>query len=153
MLALLFLPIQGGVAVGQEGVPTERACPVTIVAQGVRGSQGTIGFVVYSSKEGWPNKYEKAFLQKATAATPGDVSVTVEIPPGRYAVALLHDENGNKRLDRKPSGRPREGFGISNNPKVALKTPSFAAAAVDIPCGDRVLIRVRYPSKTKDNDQ
>jgi uncharacterized protein (DUF2141 family) len=65
----------------------------------------------------------------------------------------LHDENGNKRLDRKPSGRPREGFGISNNPKVGLKTPSFAAAAVDIPCGDRVLIRVRYPSKTKDNDQ
>jgi len=142
----------GGAAVAQAGAPTQGACPVTLLALGVRGSQGSIGFVVYSSKEGWPDKYDRAFLRKATPARPGDVSVTVQLPPGRYAVALLHDENGNKRLDRKPSGRPREGFGLSNNPKVVLKTPSFAAAALDIACGDRVPIRVRYPSRAEDKE-
>ena len=118
-----------------------------MVAQGVRNSQGSVGFVVYRSKEGWPDKYDQAFLRKAAQARPGNVSVVLDMPPGRYAVALLHDENGNKRLDRNASGRPSEGFGISNNPKVILKTPSFTAAAVDIACGDRVLIRVRYPSR------
>lgn len=126
------------------------ACPVTLVAQGVRGSQGSVGFVVYSSKDGWPSRYEQAFHRVATPARPGDIDVTIDMPPGRYGIAVLHDENANKRLDRKPSGRPREGFGLSNNPKVVLKTPSFASAAVDLTCGSRLLIRMQYPSRSAD---
>ena len=121
------------------------------MAQGIRGTQGAVGFAVYQAKQGWPDKYDLAMLHKAVPAKPGDVALAVEIPPGRYAVALMHDENGNKRLDRKPSGRPVEGYGISNNPKARLKTPSFTSASIDIACGDRVLIQVRYPSSRKED--
>jgi uncharacterized protein (DUF2141 family) len=52
-----------------------------------------------------------------------------ELPSGRYAVALFHDENGNGRIDTR-FGIPAEGVGFSNNPRLLFGPPSFAAASV-----------------------
>ncbi len=153
IIAVLFgLSVNIHVTLAQDLPEAKGACPVTLVAQGVRGTQGTVGFVIYASKAGWPDKYEEAVARNATPATAGDVSVVVNIIPGRYAVVVLHDENGNKRLDKKPSGRPREGYGLSNNPKAVLKTPSFAAAAVNVACESTTLIKIHYPSHSEDKE-
>lgn len=123
------------------------ACPVTLIARGVSGSPGSVGFVVFGSREGWPENPEKAAGRQAAPAQAGAVTVTLALVPGRYAVAVVHDENGNRKLDRRPSGRPREGWGMSNNPKATLKTPGFDAAALTVACGARVEIVMRYPGK------
>ena len=49
------------------------------------------------------------------------------LPPGLYAVALIHDENANAKLDTM-MGIPREGFGFSRNPPMGFGPPRFAAA-------------------------
>ncbi|MFS0772637.1 DUF2141 domain-containing protein [Sphingomonas sp. 1P08PE] len=49
------------------------------------------------------------------------------LPYGGYAVAVIHDENGNARLDTF-AGIPREGFGFSRNPVVRFGPPRFSAA-------------------------
>lgn len=49
------------------------------------------------------------------------------LPVGGYAVAVIHDENGNAKLDTF-AGIPREGFGFSNNPAIRFGPPRFAAA-------------------------
>ncbi len=49
------------------------------------------------------------------------------LPSGGYAVAIMHDENGNNRLDRF-AGIPREGIGFSRNPRFSFGPPAFAAA-------------------------
>ena len=49
------------------------------------------------------------------------------LAPGSYAVAVIHDENSNSRLDTF-AGIPREGFGFSRNPTVTFGPPRFAAA-------------------------
>lgn len=129
------------------GLLAAEPCPVTLVAQGVDSTPGSVGFVVFASADGWPENHEKALRREAAPARPGEVAVTLpDLPSGRYAIALIHDENGNRRLDRKPSGRPREGWGMSNNPKAVLRTPGFPAAAVTLACGARVEIRVQYPA-------
>jgi uncharacterized protein (DUF2141 family) len=46
---------------------------------------------------------------------------------GDYALAVIHDENGNGRLD-KLAGIPREGFGFSRNPAIRFGPPGFKAA-------------------------
>ena len=50
------------------------------------------------------------------------------IPAGSYAIALLHDENGNGRADMALM-IPREGFGFSRDAPVRFGPPSFARAA------------------------
>ena len=66
------------------------------------------------------------------------------LPRGGYAVAVIHDENGNNRLDTL-AGIPREGYGFSNDAAVRFGPPKFAAARFDV-TGDanRQQIRMRY---------
>jgi len=67
-----------------------------------------------------------------------------EVPPGRYAISLFHDENGNGRLDRRLL-MPREGYGFSRDAPVHLGPPRFAEAAFAVNGGSqRQLIRMRY---------
>ncbi|MEL7540564.1 MAG: DUF2141 domain-containing protein [Pseudomonadota bacterium] len=54
-------------------------------------------------------------------------------PPGRYAVATYHDQNGNRDLDQKFNLRPKEPFGLSTNPKLRWGIPKFEEAAFDVP--------------------
>ncbi|GAB4356571.1 MAG: hypothetical protein OHK0021_00890 [Bryobacter sp.] len=113
----------------------------------MQGSKGKVGFVMYSSPEGWPNDYAKAYRDNAKPAQAGTVEMKFTgIAPGKYAVVALHDENENKKLDKKGSGRPKEGWGMSRDPKARLKTPKFDSAAVDVACGDRIEFTLRYPT-------
>ncbi len=66
------------------------------------------------------------------------------LPQGGYAVAVIHDENGNNKLDTL-AGIPREGYGFSNDAPVRFAPPRFAAARFDL-AGDanRQQIRMRY---------
>jgi uncharacterized protein (DUF2141 family) len=54
----------------------------------------------------------------------------VSIPPGTYALAVIHDENRNGKLDTNWLGIPTEGYGFSNEAKALLGAPSFSAAKV-----------------------
>jgi uncharacterized protein (DUF2141 family) len=52
-----------------------------------------------------------------------------DIPPGRYALAVIHDENMNGKLDTKGLGIPTEGYGFSNDVKGLFGAPAFSAAS------------------------
>lgn len=52
-----------------------------------------------------------------------------DIPPGTYALAVVHDENMNGKLDTNLLGIPKEGYGFSNDAKALLGAPTFSAAS------------------------
>lgn len=49
------------------------------------------------------------------------------LPTGDYALALIHDENSNARLDTF-AGIPKEGIGFSRNPTLGFGPPKFSSA-------------------------
>jgi len=60
----------------------------------------------------------------------GIVVVNVaNLPPGRYAVALYQDRNGNDRLDKTMFGLPTEPYGFSNDASAPMGPPDFDEAA------------------------
>ena len=66
------------------------------------------------------------------------------LPVGDYAIAVIHDENGNNKLDTT-LGIPREGFGFSRNPAIGFGPPKFAAARFSLDKnGTEQDIRMRY---------
>ena len=68
-----------------------------------------------------------------------------KIKPGRYAVMLFHDENGNGAFDKSANGMPLEGYGFSRNAKGHFGPPSFDEAAIDIKPGmDPISIELAY---------
>ena len=66
------------------------------------------------------------------------------LPVGSYAIAVIHDENDNARLDTV-LGIPREGFGFSRNPAIGFGPPRFTAARFAIDDGHNEQdVRMRY---------
>jgi uncharacterized protein (DUF2141 family) len=51
------------------------------------------------------------------------------IPPGTYALVVLHDENMNGKVDTNWIGIPKEGYGFSNDAKASFSAPSFQDAS------------------------
>ncbi len=70
---------------------------------------------------------DPASFKASVEARPGAHIIFSGVPAGDYALAVLHDENGNSKADRL-LGIPREGVGFSGNPALMFGPPSFAAA-------------------------
>ena len=100
-----------------------------LVVEGVRNTRGVIGVLVFNSPAGWPGDVSSAFTSEAVPAqSPETVLEVHNLPAGEYAVVVLHDENLNMKLDRNWLGKPKEQWGMSNNPHFAHSAPSFGSA-------------------------
>ena len=53
----------------------------------------------------------------------------LDIPPGTYALAVIHDENMDGELRTNWLGVPKEGYGFSNDATASMGAPSFEAAS------------------------
>ena len=51
------------------------------------------------------------------------------LSPGKYALAVYHDENKNGKLDKNVFGAPTEVYGFSNNARELFSAPSFQDAS------------------------
>jgi uncharacterized protein (DUF2141 family) len=54
------------------------------------------------------------------------------LAPGRYALRVFADENGNGKLDTNLMGMPTERYGFSNDAKGNRAPPTFEAAAISV---------------------
>jgi len=110
----------------------QAACPgIHVKILNIRNSTGTVACALYESADGFPNE----FLSMATNVMIIKVRKSQarcdfeDIPPGTYAMAVVHDENMNGKLDTNWLGIPTEGYGFSNDAKGILGAPSFSAAS------------------------
>lgn len=113
---------------------SSESCKVIVHIDGFRNQKGDAGVTVFTSPDGWPENNNKALLHGGHPFSGDKTTVELQLPPGRYGIAVLHDENSNHKLDRNMIGFPKEGFGFSNNPKVGLSAPSFDTAAMQVTC-------------------
>ncbi|KUL21287.1 DUF2141 domain-containing protein [Chlorobium limicola] len=109
--------------------PTAQSGCITVNIRELKKPEGMLGVLLYSSKQGFPDKPDRALARRVKKISGTEHEVRFEnIPYGTYAVSVLHDENGNGKMDKKKIVIPKEGFGISNNPKIKLGPPSFSEA-------------------------
>ena len=114
-----------------------------ITVKGVRDDQGMVRAGIYNSAETFP-KEGKAMARTATPAKAGSVALQfTDLPPGKYAVILYHDENNDGQMDKRFGMIPMEGYGLSNNIKASGK-PSFDQCAFEIPETRSQTIDLRY---------
>lgn len=98
----------------------------------IKNSTGNIACGIFESPEGFPDK----FLDSARVVIIRKIQKTNSqclfsgIPPGTYAIAVIHDENMNGELDTNWFGVPREGYGFSNTTIDEFGAPAFSAASI-----------------------
>lgn len=111
---------------------------------GMRNEQGKILVTVFNSSKGFPASLSNAYSRQQLVIKNKKAWFDLELPPGDYALAVLHDENGNMQMDKKAFGLPKEGYGFSQNVMGTFGPPSFNKAAVHFPAQKSIEIRMKY---------
>lgn len=108
----------------------DSASTLTIDVNGLRNRKGQMCLSVFEASIGFPSKTTNAVQSQCMKITDAPLRMTLrQLQPGNYAVAVLHDENNDRRPNSNFLGIPKEGFGFSRNPAVRFGPPKFAASA------------------------
>ena len=116
-----------------------------VLITGLHSSYGSVLVSLFNQDNGFPSQSRKAFKKEKINIVDGIASAMIkDIPPGNYAIAVLHDENNNLEMDTRLFGLPKEGYGFSNNAKGLFGPPSFNDARFAFSPAQIVKINIRY---------
>ncbi len=125
-------------AIGLAGAQGQGAT-LTVVVTGPQPSAGNIKVALFNS--------EQTFLK--TPLTKKEVKVSdsgqtvisfPDLPPGEYAVSVIHDRDANGKLDRNVIGLPQEPVRFSNNVKIKFRRPAFDETRFLLDGDDRTIV-------------
>ncbi|MEZ0243948.1 MAG: DUF2141 domain-containing protein [Sphingomonas sp.] len=126
------------------GVAAPETTSLTIDITNLRSQKGVIRICLTRDAKDFPDCRDAAGAIKRSipASAP---SVRIDgLAQGNYAIAVIHDENSNSKLDTF-MGIPREGFGFSRNPRIGFGPPRFSAAQFELGASPGTQqVRVRY---------
>jgi uncharacterized protein (DUF2141 family) len=132
-ISLLILLAVPALLISQNGSTHAACCTLTIVVEGMDSSAGNLGVLVFNNEKGWAEDRTAAFKDIAVPAQQGTQTLKVpDLPPGKYAVALIHDVNQNHKIDKNWIGMPKEQWGMSNNPHATIKAPPMSKATFEL---------------------
>lgn len=117
---------------------------ITLDISNIRSAKGNVLVCLSANPKYFPDcrKDKKARKFKVAADKAGTFQIN-DVTPGTYAIALVHDENANDKMDLALF-LPKEGFGFSRNPKIGMGPPKFKSAQFTVGADD-----VSYAVKMK----
>lgn len=117
LVVLLFIATISNMAFSQHNL--------SLNIGGLKSGKGNICFAVYANESSFL-KYDKVYKFGSQKAVMGNTHIEIEgLPDGTYAVAIFHDENGNKNLDTNMIGIPKEQIAFSKGKMKMFGPPKF----------------------------
>lgn len=98
---------------------------INIAVDHLRSPNGLLQLCLTANERSFPDCNDDPAARRLTARAKDGVARFENLPAGQYAVAIVHDENGNNKLDTF-AGIPKEGIGFSRNPSFSFGPPRFS---------------------------
>lgn len=119
---------------------------VIITITDLRSTKGVVRACMTTKEDIFPRCIKDPASHRTVVPAGEEVEIRFDgVEPGKYAIALLHDENDNGKADRALGMMPKEGYGFSRDAKVRMGPPKFKDAVFDIGDGtERLTIKMRY---------
>ncbi|QYU66927.1 DUF2141 domain-containing protein [Leptolyngbya sp. 15MV] len=115
------------------GASSTPGATVTVTVTEMRSERGVVRACMTTDPVRFPSCNTAGGAHSVVVPAGGAVTLTFAgVAPGRYAIALLHDENNNGKIDRAMGMMPKEGFGFSRDARVRMGPPRFDAAAFEV---------------------
>ncbi|MFO8140426.1 MAG: DUF2141 domain-containing protein [Marinobacter sp.] len=108
------------------------SCPgIHVKILDIKNSTGTVACALFESPEGFPTEFMRSATNIAMIAIRDTQARCdfLDIPPGTYALAVIHDENMDGKLATNWLGVPTEGYGFSSGAIATMSAPSFEDAS------------------------
>jgi uncharacterized protein (DUF2141 family) len=117
------------------------AASLRLEVSALRNTKGMLACRLFSDAAGFPDGEGLRTVRVAITGSQGSC-VFDDVTPGTWAVAVIHDENGNGRLDKNFLGIPSEGYGVSNNRTYAASSPKWEESRFTVAPREPVVLRV-----------
>ncbi len=138
------IPLLAVLGISLLGMLPAAALDVTITVKGIRNAKGKIAAVAFANKDGFPDQVAKALAQAVVEAHQGTVTLTLKnVPAGKVAITVLHDEDANGKLNRNIFGIPLEGVCMSGKPP-GNRPPTFDDAAIELKKNHQLEVTLKY---------
>lgn len=110
----------------------------------LRSAKGSLRICLTRDPANFPKCVDDAAAIKAVVKAADGVAHYDGLASGSYALAVIHDENDNRKLDTA-LGIPSEGVGFSMNPRLGFGPPRFTAARFGVQSGAaQQSVRMKY---------
>lgn len=123
-VAALPVPVRG------QDAPDATRMVVAIV-RGLRNDRGHIRGAIYPTAERFTREGQGTATCLSSVRARVSRCVFENVPPGHYAIGVMHDEDDDGHFDQGFMGIPEEGYGFSRDAHGTLGPPSFESAAFD----------------------
>lgn len=113
---------------------------------GLRSTDGRIACAIYDDGDAFPADRERAIEGKLVPIRNGVGICRFDgLPAGTYAIAFIHDEDGDGEFDTGLFGIPTEGYGASRNAHSSFGPPEWEDARFEFDgTALRMRLRTRY---------
>ena len=105
-----------------------------IVIEGITSTEGKVCVALYDSEGNWLKNSVRG--DAASPNKPETVLVFNDLEPGEYALSVMHDIDGDGKLNKNAFGMPTEPYGFSNNARGAFGPAKWAKAKFSVIAGD-----------------
>ena len=113
---------------------------LSVKISGFPSDKGKAMIAVYNKAEQFPEG--KRIHEAVVEVKNGEAHLSIPLERGKYALAVFHDANNNKKLDKNILGIPTESYGFSRNAKASFSAPSFSDAAFDLQTNKTIYIQL-----------
>lgn len=103
----------------------EPAMTLNIEFTNIKKGQGKLWIAIYKPEEPFAGKEKPKIYRIVEVKAAAPQTVSFDLNPGRYALAVYHDLNSNGVLDKNFVGIPKEPYGFSKNFRPKLSAPKF----------------------------
>lgn len=117
---------------------------IDISVDHLRSTKGLLQLCLTANERSFPGCEDDPAARRMTVRAKDAVARFENLPVGQYALAIVHDENGNNKLDTF-AGIPKEGIGFSRNPSFSFGPPRFSQVVfVAQGAGTSQRVKIKY---------
>lgn len=119
---------------------------LTIEVDGLRNSKGLVKIALYNKENSIPDEHFENYYKIENVAINKNIAnfTFLNLPIGKYAISVLHDENSNGKID-KGIVLPKEGVGFSNYSSIGIgNKPNFKKASFELEQNKIIKVKVIY---------
>jgi uncharacterized protein (DUF2141 family) len=145
LIKLLVVAVLVLVSSSFKAIPPPATYTISIEITNIRNKKGEIQLELYRTQKAFKaeNPY-KTFRISKNDVTGKTLNFKITgLEPNHYGLALLDDENGNKKMDYGLV-YPKEGFGFSDYYHTAWSKPTFYKFKLYLDTDKSVMMKIRY---------
>lgn len=142
-MRVLVLMVGLLVAAGSARAQHTTSSRVVVEVRGFRSDGGKALVALFATRKGFPDKAAQALRRAEVTIRKGTARAVFErLPPGTYAVSVLHDEDGNRAMKTGLFGIPKEGYGFSRDARGTFGPPGFGDASFALRAAKTITARI-----------